>query len=245
MEGKVIWINQNLNLVCPQESKWQANLRSGAKQARNHWLAQSWWRHQMETFSALLAICAGNSPVPSEFPAQRPVPRSFDIFFDLLLNKRSSKQWWGWWFETPSRPWWRHYNDEDKVHWCMHHQARLSQWHICIGYLHSQTPIFGNHYHYHHFNELIRTGIPCVTNRSTGHTWTDDYSSGDFMKWYLDGWPDRIVFGSTDHICKTVPSGLPKLFSTLHTWNTVTHCSYGSTDHTTAKLPENVTRTRF
>ena len=42
----------------------------------------------METFSALLAICAGNSPVPGEFPAQRPVTRSFDVFFDMLLNKR-------------------------------------------------------------------------------------------------------------------------------------------------------------
>ena len=42
----------------------------------------------METFSALLAICAGNSPVPGEFPAQRPVTRSFDVFFDLRLNKR-------------------------------------------------------------------------------------------------------------------------------------------------------------
>ena len=37
----------------------------------------------MEIFSALLAICAGNSPVPGEFPAQRPVTRSFDVFFDL------------------------------------------------------------------------------------------------------------------------------------------------------------------
>ena len=51
------------------------------------------WRHQMETFSALLAICAGNSPVPSEFPTQRPVTRSFHVFFDLRLNKRLSKQW--------------------------------------------------------------------------------------------------------------------------------------------------------
>ena len=42
----------------------------------------------METFSALLAICAGNSPVPGEFPAQRPVTRNFDGFFDLRLNKR-------------------------------------------------------------------------------------------------------------------------------------------------------------
>ena len=46
----------------------------------------------METFSALLAICAGNSPVPGEFTAQRPVTRSFDVFFDLRLYKRLSKQ---------------------------------------------------------------------------------------------------------------------------------------------------------
>ena len=70
----------------------------------------SWWRHQIETFSALLAIWAGNSPVPGEFPAQRPVTRSFDVFFDLRLNKRLSKQSWGWWFETLPRPLWRHSN---------------------------------------------------------------------------------------------------------------------------------------
>ena len=40
----------------------------------------------METFSALLAICTGNSPVTGEFPAQRPVTRSFVDFFDLRLN---------------------------------------------------------------------------------------------------------------------------------------------------------------
>ena len=65
------------------------------------------WLHEMETFSALLAICGGNSPVPGEFPTQRPVTRSFDVFFDLHLNKRLSKQSRGWWFETPSRPLWR------------------------------------------------------------------------------------------------------------------------------------------
>ena len=70
----------------------------------------SWWRHQMETFSALLAICAGNSPVSGEFPVQRPVTRSFDIFFDLRLNERLSKQSWGRWFETLSCPLWRHCN---------------------------------------------------------------------------------------------------------------------------------------
>ena len=70
----------------------------------------SWWRHQMETFSALLVIYVGNSPVPGEFPTQRPVTRSFDVFFDLHLNKRLSKQSWCRWFETPSRSLWRHRN---------------------------------------------------------------------------------------------------------------------------------------
>ena len=67
-------------------------------------------RHQMETFSALLALCAGNSPVPGEFPSQRPVTRGLDVFFDLRLNKQWSKQSWGWWFETSSHPLWRHCN---------------------------------------------------------------------------------------------------------------------------------------
>ena len=50
----------------------------------------------METFSALLGICAGNPLVSSEFPTQRPVTQSFDVFFDLRLNERLSKHSWGW-----------------------------------------------------------------------------------------------------------------------------------------------------
>ena len=69
------------------------------------------WRHQMETYSVLLAICVGNSSVTGEFPAQKPVKRSFDVFFNLRLNKRLSKQWRGWWFETQPCPLWRHCND--------------------------------------------------------------------------------------------------------------------------------------
>ena len=59
-------------------------------------LGGSWRRHQMETFSALLA--------------QRPVTRSFDVFFDLHLNKQLSKQSRGWWFETPSGSLWHQCN---------------------------------------------------------------------------------------------------------------------------------------
>ena len=47
---------------------------------------------------------------PGEFPTQRPVTRSFDVFFDLRLNKPLSKQSWGWWFETLSWSLWRQYN---------------------------------------------------------------------------------------------------------------------------------------
>ena len=74
----------------------------------------AWWRHQMETFSALLALCAGNSPVTGEYPAQRPVTRSFDVYFDLSLYKRLCKLSGRWWFETPSRSWWRHRNGANK-----------------------------------------------------------------------------------------------------------------------------------
>ena len=81
--------------------------RRGCTLKRDH---IPWWRYQMETFSALLAFCAGNSPVPGEFPVQRTVTRSFDVFFDLCLNKRLSKHLWGWWFDTLSGPLWRHSN---------------------------------------------------------------------------------------------------------------------------------------
>ena len=68
------------------------------------------WRHQMETFSASLALCVGNSPITGKFPAQRPMTWGFDVFFDLRLNEQLSKQSWGLYFDTPRRPLWRHCN---------------------------------------------------------------------------------------------------------------------------------------
>ena len=67
----------------------------------------SWWCHGIEPFSALLALCAGNSPVTGEFPSQRPVTQNFYVFSDLRPNKPLSKQSTHWWFETPSRSLWR------------------------------------------------------------------------------------------------------------------------------------------
>ena len=110
-KGTCIWVKSrrcnwtvlSCYLVC-----YQLIAKPGNKTVAPPWLA--WWRHQMETFSALLAICAGNSPVTGEFPTQRPVTRSFDVYFDLRPNERLSKQSWGWWFETLSRSLWRHFN---------------------------------------------------------------------------------------------------------------------------------------
>ena len=66
----------------------------------------------MEAFSALFGPLCGEFPVTGEFTSQRPVTRSFDVFFVLRLNKRLNKQSWGWWFGTP---WcsllWRHCNE--------------------------------------------------------------------------------------------------------------------------------------
>ena len=55
---------------------------------------------------------------PGEFPTQKPVTRSFDVLFDLRLNKRLSKQPWGWWLETPSWSLWRQRNAEDLTQRC-------------------------------------------------------------------------------------------------------------------------------
>ena len=112
--------------------------------------SEPWWRNQMETFSALLAICTGNSPVTGEFRAQRPVTRSFDVFFDLPLNKRLSNHSWGWWSETLSGPLWRHSNAiASLTPWSDYRQTSVDKalfvlqvsipgfyWQLCISFFH-------------------------------------------------------------------------------------------------------------
>ena len=71
----------------------------------------SWWCHPKETFSALLALGAGNSSVTGELPSPRPVTQIFDVFFDLHLNIRLSKQPRHWWIEMPLCSLWHHCND--------------------------------------------------------------------------------------------------------------------------------------
>ena len=90
----------------------------------------------METFSALLALCAGNSPISGEFP--RPVTRSFDVFFDMRLIKRLSKHSRGWWFQMLSRPLWRHCNDNPG--WS-HYQPQCSETTRHRLYVNARTPV--------------------------------------------------------------------------------------------------------
>ena len=73
---------------------------------------ETWWRHQRETLSALLALCEGNPPVTGGFPSQTPVARSIGVFFNLRQKKRLSKQLRRRWFGTPLRSIWRHCNEE-------------------------------------------------------------------------------------------------------------------------------------
>ena len=119
-----------------------------------HW--DTWWRHQMETFSALLVLCAGNSPVTGEFPSQRPVTRSFEVFFDLRLNKRLSKQSWGWWFETPSCLLWRHCNDYSSLR----HTAATNG---TVGII---IRVFQDYFHFQYCSYIWNMSLEMVTDKN-------------------------------------------------------------------------------
>ena len=92
----------------------------------------TWWRHQMETFSASLVLCVGNSPVTGEFPSQRPVTRSFDVFFFICAwtndweNNRDSGD---------SRRHRAHYDvivmkSARHQDLCCNHQRYFASWHL-------------------------------------------------------------------------------------------------------------------
>ena len=77
---KVLTVNDGQNVPF-----WYGMITNGQTRSRDSSTVNStWWRHQMETFSALLAFCAGNSLFTGEFLAQRPVTRSFYVFFDAI-----------------------------------------------------------------------------------------------------------------------------------------------------------------
>ena len=92
--------------------------------------------------SALLALCEGDPMATGGFPSQRPVTRSFDVFSDLRLNQRLSKQSRHRWFDTPLRSLWRLYNVElislyeNVVFWHKHQRF------ICNNQINKEQVIF-------------------------------------------------------------------------------------------------------
>ena len=85
----------------------------------------SWWRHQGETFSALLDLYEGNPPVTGGFPSQRPVTRGFDVFLFIIA-------WTNGWA-----------NNRDACNLrrhCTHYDNTVMHVYIYIIYMHHQTP---------------------------------------------------------------------------------------------------------
>ena len=104
----------------------------------------------METFSALPALCEQNPPVNGGFPSPRPVTRSFDVFFDLRLNKQLSKQLKRRWFETPSCSLWRYCNGSPAKESVQKRPSQKSpgssatDWHVLSSLLHKNTLVTWN-----------------------------------------------------------------------------------------------------
>ena len=136
----------------PQTQTCQGQTKGFRRLYQNAWI--SWWHHLMETFSTLLALCAGNSLVTGQFPSQRPVMLSFDVFIDLRLNKRLYKQSWGWCFGMPLHPLWRHCNvnwldqispkstRKFKKNWCLipgGSQWLWEAWQLCMLHPHRRA----------------------------------------------------------------------------------------------------------
>ena len=127
----------------------------------------------------------GNSPVTGEFPTSRPVTRTFDVFFDLRVNRRLRKQWWGWWFDTLWCPLLRHCkvykrcwdasrvfsNKEPYVFSCdlaalqMVFSVRPS---VCPSVRHTFLTMFPSSYHHEIFRSYYQwqKWRPCKTSRS-------------------------------------------------------------------------------
>ena len=104
----LVWFGASIGTISKAFVHYMVELRHGLT-----WRdMEAWWRHQMETFPLCRPFVRGINRSPVNSPHKGQWHRSFDVFFHLHLNKRLSKQSWGWWFETPSRSLWRHCNDE-------------------------------------------------------------------------------------------------------------------------------------
>ena len=82
-----------------------------------HWSRNTWWRHEMETFPALLTLCEGNPPVTGGFPHE---DQCRGALISSLTCKRLSKLSRCQWFEAPKRSLWRHRDNNGRRHFQMY-----------------------------------------------------------------------------------------------------------------------------
>ena len=131
MYGKYIFQFSNWTLVCDLTLRhfwhgFSVEIVRGQNARELMFVKSSHWWNCKETIQKLIIVMmtssngnifrvtghlCGEFTGTGEFPAQRPLTRSFGAFFDLRLNKRLNQQPWGWWFETPAWSLWRHPND--------------------------------------------------------------------------------------------------------------------------------------
>ena len=140
------------------------------------------WHHHMETIAMLLALSVGNSPATSEFSSQRPVMRSFDVFFHLHLKWCLSKQWWGWWFETPSP----HYDLNVMIAYFPEHtlpRAHIQEW---AWVMFCYFKISSTSYFCFCFVELY--SIKTVTKLDPVNQWLQNKGSTQPLKYHLFAW---------------------------------------------------------
>ena len=112
----------------------------------------------MATFSVLLALGAGNSSVAGEFTTQRPVTQSCDVFFDLRLNTRLSKQWWGWYLRC-------HHNHHDVTVMSSQH-TRESNHDIQFSCAITQ-PLLAHHWRVYQYLLMSRFTAPLIPWRAS------------------------------------------------------------------------------
>ena len=149
-----------------------------------------------------------------EFPTQRPVTRSFDAFFDLRLNKRLSKQSWGWWLETLSRPLWRHCNVYTPGAWVLWPEACY-----CADKL-SVVPVTTNCVasHFSTFPEFDGSNFRASRRSSAGAYQIATKTGGN---------KDLGLLGFRPGLYRD-PSVVLYIANELYTWNVADDCIHGS-----------------
>ena len=159
-------MNGNLAALLFVENQWLF-FRPNHVTARDSWSNQDdviKWKHFPRYWPFVRGI--HRSSLNS---SQRPVTRSFDALFDVRVNKRLRKQSWGWWFERPSRPIWRHCNDITR-YWTQYERKILFRlwvlWRLFLTYLENRNRGISRVQHTSDINVCIINALQIIAANS-------------------------------------------------------------------------------